>query len=173
VETMIEPIKKSGETKTEACPKGFHTVNAALTCVDTRREIDFLKQALGARELYRLEDPETKKITHAEIEVGDTLLSLADPIPSMGGKTVKDLGGSPVTFYLYVDDVDALFAQATKAGGKVKDPVKDMFWGDRVGSFNCPEGFHWSVATHKRDLKPEEINEGYKKFKKELAGAAK
>jgi PhnB protein len=169
---MIQPIDKPVETKVEARPKGFHAMTPSLTCANARREIEFLTQALGARELDRMEDPDTKKIVHADLSIGDSIFMLNDASSGMGCRSFKDLGGSPVNFYLYVPDVDAAFARATKAGAKVKDTVKDVFWGDRVGSIECPEGFLWSLATHRKDLTPEQIADGFKQFKKQVAGAS-
>jgi uncharacterized glyoxalase superfamily protein PhnB len=132
-----------------------------------------LTRALGATVRYKLEDPDTKQIGHTELAIGDSVFMLGRSMPEMGCSSVKTLGGSPVGFYLYVDDCDAAFANAVKAGAQVKESVREMFWGDRVGSIVDPEGFVWSLATHTRDLSPEQITQGFAQFKKELAGAKK
>jgi uncharacterized glyoxalase superfamily protein PhnB len=102
------------------------------------------------------------------------MLMLADPISSagMGSRPRQELGGSPASFYLYVENADTTLARATKAGAKAIKPVQDMFWDDRGGTFECPEGFHWTVATHVRDLTPAEIAAGFAGLKKQLAASA-
>jgi uncharacterized glyoxalase superfamily protein PhnB len=97
---------------------------------------------------------------HAAVRIGDSTLMLVDENPKWGMLGPKALKGSPVTIHLYVKDVDATVAQAVSAGAKVTMPVADMFWGDRYGQVEDPFGHHWSVATHTRDLSPEEMREG-------------
>jgi PhnB protein len=98
------------------------------------------------------------RIGHAEIKIGDSPIMLADEFPEMGFRSPQSLGGSPVSLYLYVDDVDALAKQAEAAGAKVVRPVKDQFYGDRSGSFEDPFGHQWHLATHVEDVAPEEIH---------------
>jgi uncharacterized glyoxalase superfamily protein PhnB len=171
---MIQKAEEQVSTATEGCPKGYHSINSYVTCTNARREIDFLVKALGAREKFRLDDADDpKRLTHAELEIGDSILMLGDvnPTADIPVKAAKDLGGSPVSFYLYVADVDATFAQCTKAGAQVKRPVQDMFYGDRVGSIQDPEGILWSLATHKRDVSPEEMKAGAAALKKQKAAS--
>lgn len=118
--------------------------------------IEFYKQAFGATELWRLADP-SGKVMHAEIKIGDSPIMLADEFPEMGAVSPLTLGGSSVSILLYVDDVDALAAQAVAAGAKVLRPVTDQFYGDRSGTFSDPFGHQWSLATHQEDLSAEEI----------------
>jgi uncharacterized glyoxalase superfamily protein PhnB len=94
---------------------------------------------------------------HAEIKIGDSPVMLADEFPEYGATGPK--GSSPVTIHLYVNDVDRIFNQAVAAGATVAGPVTDMFWGDRYGKLIDPFGHHWSIATHKEDLTPEQIGE--------------
>lgn len=97
------------------------------------------------------------KLMHAAVRIGDSPLMLVDEFPDYGVVSPKKLGGSPVTIHLYVADVDSFFARAVAAGAEVKMPVQDMFWGDRYGQLTDPFGHIWSVATHIRDMSPEDI----------------
>jgi uncharacterized glyoxalase superfamily protein PhnB len=99
---------------------------------------------------------------HAGIRIGDSYIMLADDFPEYGGLGPKALKGSPVTLHLYVPDVDATFKQAVDAGASVRMPVADMFWGDRYGQVTDPFGHHWSIATHVKDVTPEEMAEAMK-----------
>jgi PhnB protein len=147
-------------------PQGFQTVTASVMCVDVRKQVEFMKKAFGAEERMMMMCPDTKRVMHAEVVVGTSVMMMMDVMPGVMscGKSVKDLRGSPVGFYLYVQDVDAMLTRAMSAGAKVVQPVQDMFWGDRMCVVECPEGFQWSIATHMRDLTPEQMVEGQKKF---------
>jgi PhnB protein len=100
------------------------------------------------------------KIMHAEIRVGDSPIMLNDAM--MGSKGPRSLGGSPASLWVYVDDCDALFNRAKSAGAKVADgpmgEMQDQFWGDRSGTLLDPEGYRWTIATHKEDLTPAEMD---------------
>jgi PhnB protein len=137
-------------------PAGFHAITPHLVVQGASAAIEFYKQAFSAEELDRSPTPDGRLI-HATLQIGDSKLMLVDEFPEMGGKSPQTLGGSPVSFHLYVEDVDAVFNQAIAAGGRVKMPVGDMFWGDRFGVLTDPFGHEWSVATHKEDVSPEEI----------------
>jgi len=144
-------------------PKGYHTVTPTLTVQNAAEAIEFYKKALGAEELVRMPSPDGK-ITHAELKIGDSIIFLADEIPNMGNKSPQTLGGATGGLYLYVEDVDKLFARSISAGAKSTFPVTDMFWGDRMGNFTDPFGHSWSISTHNRDLSPAEVEEGAKQF---------
>src|ERR1700741_2442352 len=137
-------------------PEGMHSVTPHLVCDGAANAIDFYKKAFNAVELSRLPAPDGK-LMHSAIRIGDSTIMLVDEFPQWGSVGPKALKGSPVTIHLYVENVDATFAQAVAAGATVKMPVADMFWGDRYGVLDDPFGHHWSVATHMRDLTPEEI----------------
>jgi uncharacterized glyoxalase superfamily protein PhnB len=130
-----------------------------LTCAGAADAIAFYKRAFSAVELARLPGPDGK-LMHGAVRIGDSTLMLVDENPQWGALGPKALKGSPVTIHLYVEDVDAAVAQAVAAGAKITMPVADMFWGDRYGQLEDPFGHRWSVATHKRDLSPEEMREG-------------
>ena len=153
---------------TRAVPEGHHTVTPSLTLDNAAKAIDWYKKALGAEEVARMTGPDGK-IMHAEIRIGDSLIMLMDPI--MGAKGPKAFGGSPASLWLYVDDCDALFERALDAGGEVVQhgEMRDQFWGDRAGTFTDPHGYAWSIATHKEDLAPQEMQQRQDEFMRELA----
>lgn len=147
----------------KAIPEGYHTITNHMVVDDVARAIDFYTRAFGAHEAYRMASPDGK-IMHAELKIGDSMLMLG---PEMGGqqcKSAKSLGGSPVSFYLYVTDVDESFANAVRAGCTEQRGVAEMFWGDRCGTLMDPFGMQWTVATRKEDLMPREIEERAKAF---------
>jgi len=137
-------------------PDGMHTITPHLVCDGAAAAIEFYKNAFGAVELARMPGP-GGKLMHAAVRIGDSPLMLVDEFPDYGVVSPKKLGGSPVTIHLYVADVDSFFARAVAAGAAVKMPVQDMFWGDRYGQLTDPFGHIWSVATHIRDMSPEDI----------------
>jgi len=134
----------------------MHTVTPHLVCNGAADAITFYKQAFGAVELGRLPGPQGK-LMHAMLRIGDSAVMLVDEFPDYGSFGPKSLKGSPVTIHLYVEDVDATVKRAVAAGAKITMPVDDMFWGDRYGKIEDPFGHHWSVATHIRDVSPEEM----------------
>lgn len=153
-------------------PDGAHSVTPHLVIKDAAKAIDFYQKAFGAREIYRMPGP-GGKIMHAAIQIGDSQVYLADEFPEMGCVGPATLGGSPVSLHIFVEDVDALWERATKAGVTVQMPLGDQFWGDRYGKVKDPFGHEWSLATHKEDLSPEEIKQRQEKFMKEFASANK
>jgi PhnB protein len=118
--------------------------------------LEFYKKAFGANEIYKLMMPDGR-LGHAEMRVGDSIIMMADEFPEYGGKAPQTLGGSPVSIYLYVEDVDAFFKKALAAGAKERKPVMDQFYGDRSGQLEDPFGHLWWVAERKDDVAPEEI----------------
>jgi PhnB protein len=137
-------------------PEGYHTATPYLVIKDAARAIEFYKRAFGATEIVRMADP-GGRIMHAEIRIGDSPIMIGEEMPERGARSPESLGGSPVSIFLYVDDVDALSTQAVSAGAKVLMPVQDQFWGDRYGKLVDPFGHRWDVATHKEDVSPEEM----------------
>lgn len=140
----------------KAIPQGYHTATPYLIIKDAANAIEFYKKAFGATELMRMPGP-GGKIMHAEIKIGDSPFMISEEMPERGTKSPQTLGGSPVSIFLYVEDVDALAARATAAGAKTQMPVQDQFWGDRYGSLVDPFGHVWGIATHKEDVAPEEM----------------
>jgi uncharacterized glyoxalase superfamily protein PhnB len=143
-------------SKIKPIPEGMHTVTPHLVCANAAEAIEFYKNAFDAVELVRLPGPEGK-LMHAMIRIGDSMAMLADEFPDWGSFGPKSLKGTPVTIHLYVEDADELVERAVGAGARVIMPVKEMFWGDRYGQIEDPFGHHWSVATHVRDVSPEEL----------------
>jgi len=137
-------------------PEGMHTLSPHIVCTGAAKAIDFYKAAFNAVETGRMPGPDGR-LMHAAVKIGDSTLMLVDEMLEYGAKSPKSLGGSAVTLHLYVDDVDAAFARAVAAGAKVTMPLADQFWGDRYGQLEDPFGHKWSIATHKRDVTPEEM----------------
>ena len=140
----------------QAIPEGMHTVTPHLICEGAAAAIEFYKQAFGAEEISRNEGP-GGKLLHAQLCIGDSAVWLADANPEWQAVGPNELGGTPVVLHLYVEDADAVVAQAAEAGATVTMPVQDTFWGDRYGKLTDPFGHHWSVATHVRDVPQEEM----------------
>jgi uncharacterized glyoxalase superfamily protein PhnB len=143
-------------------PDGMHTVTPHLVCAGAADAIEFYKKAFNAVEGGRLPDPQGK-LLHALIRIGDSAIMLVDEFPAMGAFGPKSLKGSPVTIHLYVEDVDAFVKRAVGAGAKITMPLEDTFWGDRYCRLEDPFGHQWSVATHVRDVTPEEIRQAVQK----------
>lgn len=140
----------------QAIPPGMTAITPHLVCKGAADAIAYYVKAFGAVEQARLPGPDGR-LMHALIRIGDAPLMLVDEYPEQGCVSPQTLKGSPVTIHLYVADVDATVARAVEAGGRITMPVADMFWGDRYGRLEDPFGHQWSVATHVRDLSPEEI----------------
>lgn len=148
------------ETTSQALPKGYHTFTPYLNVKGAEQAIEFYKRAFGAREVGRLSMPDGT-IGHAEIEIGDSKIMLAEENAEWGNIGPQTLGGSPVTLCLYVDNVDAVFAKALQEGAQVTGDmeVKDQFYGDRSGSLTDPFGHKWTIMTHIRDVSFEEMQQ--------------
>jgi len=139
-------------------PEGYQSVSPVLTVDGAAEAIEFYKRAFGAKERFRMAGPEGS-IGHAEIEVGDSVVMLSDPFPHSTVKPPRELGGTSVGLFVYVEDVDAAFEQAVNEGATVTMALEDMFWGDRFGTVTDPYGHSWSFATHIEDVPPEEMEE--------------
>jgi PhnB protein len=150
-------------------PEGYHSLNAYLSVDDAAAAIDYYTQVFGAKERFRMNGPDGK-IGHAELEIGDSVLMVADPNPGSSSRPPKELGGTTGGLLLYVEDVDAVVLRATEAGAVLTMPVEDMFWGDRFGMVTDPFGHAWQIATHKEDLSEEEIAERSKAAMAAMSG---
>ncbi|HEY7615014.1 MAG TPA: VOC family protein [Gemmatimonadales bacterium] len=149
--------------KAQAIPKGYHTVTPSLFVNGAAKAIEFYKKALGAEELMRFPGP-GGAIMHAEIKIGDSVVMLADEMPDQGGRSPKTIGGTPVSFFVYREDVDSAWKRAVDAGAKVLVPLADQFWGDRTGCLEDPFGHQWWLAQHLQDLTPDEIQKNAEAF---------
>ena len=145
-------------TKKQTIPEGFSTLTPYLNIKGAVEAIEFYKKAFGAKEIGRLTMPDGS-IAHAEIQIGNSKIMLAEENLQWGNLSPLVLDGSPVTLCLYVEDVDTVFAQALKEGAKVTNgmEVKDQFYGDRSGSLTDPFGHRWSIMTHFEDVSVEEM----------------
>ncbi len=155
--------------KVKAIPEGYNTITPNLVVADAAKAIDFYKKAFGVTEIARMPGP-NGGIMHAELRIGDSVFMLGDEMPEMGSRGPKALGGSPVSLYVYVENVDAAWDRAIKAGATSMMPLADMFWGDRAGWLEDPFGHKWALAQHVKDLTPEEIQKGQEAFFAEHAG---
>jgi PhnB protein len=136
-------------------PEGYHSITPYLIIDGAAEALEYYKKAFGATELFRMAHGD--KIGHAEMKIGDSTFMLGDEQPQMGYKAPKSLGGSPVGLMIYVEDCDTIYKQAIEAGGTELRPLQDQFYGDRSGSLTDPFGHVWTVATHKEDVAPEEM----------------
>lgn len=137
-------------------PEGYHSITPYLVIKGAAAAIDYYKKVFGATERMRMDAP-GGKIGHAELEIGDSVVMLADEYPEMNHRSPKSLGGTPVSVLLYIDNVDAVFKRAVDAGARQVRPVENQFYGDRMGTLEDPFGHLWSVATHVEDVAPEEM----------------
>jgi PhnB protein len=151
-------------------PDGYHTVTPYLIVKDGARALEFYRKAFGATERMRLAGP-GGRVGHAEIQIGDSAIMLADEFPDMGAVSPQTVGGSPVRICLYVPDVDGLFARAVAAGGTVTRPVQNQFYGDRSGMLTDPFGHIWNIATHVEDVPPDEMRRRAEAMMKQAGGA--
>lgn len=147
-------------SKVKAVPDGFHTVSAHLVVKGAGKAIEFYKKAFGAEEVMRMPGPDGQSVCHAELKIGDSTVMLADENPEWQCFSPLTLKGTPVTLHLYVENADAAYDRAVKAGATATMPLMDAFWGDRYGKVTDPYGHHWSIATHTKDLTPEQIAKG-------------
>ena len=143
---MVKPI-----------PDGYPRVTPYLIVDGASAAIDFYTSVLGATERMRMGGPEGK-VGHAELEIGDSVVMLADEHPEMDARGPTSVGGTPVTLHVDVEDADGVFERAIEAGAKALRPLEDQFYGDRLGRFEDPFGHQWNVATHVEDVPPEEMS---------------
>lgn len=137
---------------TQPVPNGYHTITAQLSIDGADKAIDFYQRAFGAEVVDRALDPSGTKIWHAALRIGDSMLFVNDIFPGMG-----DGSPSKSALWLYVNDADAWFKRAVDAGAQPLMPPMDMFWGDRMGQVADPFGQKWTIATHVKDMTPEEM----------------
>ena len=142
---MVKPI-----------PEGYPPVTPYLIVDGANAAIDFYCSILGATERMRMPGP-GDTIGHAELELGASVIMLADESPDMNARGPRTVGGTPVFLHVYVDDADGVFDAAVDAGAKALRPMEDKFYGDRAGEFEDPWGHRWSVATHVEDVAPDEM----------------
>ena len=149
----------TSETKSAnlAIPPDVRSLTPHLVCRGAVAAIDYYVKAFGAVEVARLPGPDGR-LLHAMLRIRDSTLMLVDEFPEQGCLAPQTHAASSVTLHLFVEAVDAVVAQAVAAGARLTMPVADMFWGDRYGRLQDPFGHHWSIATHQRDVSPEEMH---------------
>lgn len=146
------------KTRNSSTPEGFNTLTPYINIKGALEAIEFYKKAFGATEVGRITMPDGS-IAHAELQIGDSKIMLAEENQQWDNKSPQTLGGSPVALCIYVDDVDAVFDRALREGAKITGDmeVKDQFYGDRTGSLTDPFGHKWSIMTHLEDVSFEEM----------------
>jgi len=137
-------------------PAGYHSVTPYLIIKGAAEAIDFYKKAFDAVEVMRIGGPDGK-VGHAELQIGDSRIMLADEHPQMGFRSPTTLGGAGISLMIYVNDVDTVFPKAIAAGGKELRPLQNQFYGDRSGTLEDPFGHVWTISTHIEDLTEEEL----------------
>lgn len=156
-----KPVRKAAATRSQkkvsAIPKGYHNVTPYLTVEGAVKAIEFYKKAFGAKIISKMEQPDGKKIAHAELKIGDSMIMLADECPDTKTRSPKAYGGSAVGFQLYVKDVDKVVARAVAAGAKLIKPIENMFYGDRCGRVEDQFGHQWYISTHIEDVPTREL----------------
>jgi PhnB protein len=150
-------------TEVQRIPDRYKAATPYLCIKDAAAALEFYKRAFGATETMRLADP-SGKVMHAEIVIGEAPVMMADECPEMSFRSPQTIGGTPVTIYIYVEDVDALAARAAEAGAEVMQPVGDKFYGDRSVQLRDPFGHVWGFATHIEDVSEDEINRRARAF---------
>ena len=152
----------------KSTPAGYHTVTPSIIVRGAAEAIDFYKRAFGAEEVTRMDGPDGK-VMHAELRIGDSIVMLGDENPQWGALSPLSTNGLPGSLHIYVDDADAAFERAVRAGATVRYPLEDAFWGDRYGKVVDPFGHQWGIATHVKDMSPEEVERASKEFFSSMA----
>jgi PhnB protein len=150
-------------SKVSYIPKGYNTVTPYLVIKGAAKAIEYYKNVFGATVVVRMDGPDGK-VGHAELQIGDSRIMLADENPQMGNRSAESIGASPVSLYVYLPDCDTVVERAAAEGAKILKPVADQFYGDRSGFIQDPFGHLWGVATHVEDVSPAEMKERMKKM---------
>ena len=143
-------------------PEGYHSVTPYLVVDDANAAIKFYERAFGATEKFRM--PMGDRVGHAELQIGDSVIMLADEFPDMGHLGPKSRGGPTSSIMLYVEDVDTAFNKAINAGATQQRPLEHHFGGHRMGTLQDPFGHQWSLATHVEEVPPEEMQKRMEQF---------
>jgi PhnB protein len=152
-------------------PAGYHTVTPAIVVRNAPAAIDFYKTAFGAEELHRMLGPDGS-IAHAEIRIGDSVIMLGEENEQWGTRSPQSLGGVHGSLHIYVQDADASFDRALKAGATVRYPLENAFWGDRYGKVTDPFGHEWGIATRVKEMSLEEMDKAGKEWMAKAAQQA-
>lgn len=150
-------------------PENCNTLNAYLYFKSSKAAIEWYAKVFDAKVVDKLQWPNSDKIMHAALKIGNSTLMMSDEMAEHGSVSAETLGQSPAMLMMYVDNVDKVFEHACNNGAKPEMPVTDMFWGDRYGQLQDPFGYRWAIATHKEDLSPEEMKKRQDQFFVEMA----
>jgi PhnB protein len=145
-------------SKVNYIPQGYNSVTPYLVIKGAAKAIEYYKNVFGATVVVRMDGPDGQ-VGHAELQIGDSRIMLADENPKMGHLSAQTIGASPVSLYVYLPDCDKVVAKAVEEGAKIQRPVEDQFYGDRSGFIQDPFGHLWGIATHKEDVSPQEMKE--------------
>ena len=141
-------LQEEAKVAVKPIPDGYHTVTPYLVVPRVAELIDFLRQAFGAEEMFRMPRPDGA-IAHAEVRIGDSMVMMGEPMGQFESMLAM--------IHLYVDDADAMYKRALEAGAtSVREPT-DQFYGDRTAGVKDPAGNQWWIATHKEDVAPDEL----------------
>jgi PhnB protein len=141
----------------KAIPDRYPRVSPHLSVVGAADAIDFYRSVLGAAERMRMAMPDGT-VAHAELELDGSVIMIGEEMPGGVDPSPKTLGGSPVALFVYVTDVDDVFARAIDAGARAVQEPENHFYGDRVGVLDDPFGHRWNIATHVEDVPPDEMD---------------
>jgi len=148
--------KSASKHKVPPIPKGMNTITPSLTFEDAAFAIVFYEKAFGAKELYRLVEP-SGKVGHAEIRIGDSVISVSDEYPEMAILSAKSRGGSPVRLNVVVKNADAAMERAVAAGATIVRPMQNEFYGYRSGVIMDPFGYSWIIMSQIEVISPKEM----------------
>jgi PhnB protein len=156
-------------------PQGYHTLTPHLVVKDAGRAIEFYQKGFGAKQVGGVFRTPDGKVMHAELQIGDSRVMLADEFPGMGTcQSPQTLGGTASSLMIYSEDVDRLFNQAVGAGATVAMPLQNQFWGDRYGQVKDPFGHVWALGQHVEDVAPDEMERRGKEMIAQMSkGAAR
>jgi PhnB protein len=149
--------------KVHYIPMGYNSVTPYLVVKGAAKAIEYYKKVFGATVHLRMDGPDGQ-VGHAELQIGDSRIMLADENPKMGYRSAETIGASPVSLYVYLPDCDKVVEKAVAEGAKILKPVEDQFYGDRSGFIQDPFGHLWGIATHKEDVSPQEFEERARKM---------
>jgi PhnB protein len=149
-------------------PEGYQSVIPYLTVDDGEKAVEFYRRAFGATERSRMATPDGK-IAHCELEIGDSVVMLSDAFPQFSTRPPKELGGTSIGLFMYVEDVDEAIQTAADAGATITAPAEDQFWGDRFGQVQDPFGHMWQIATRVEELTPDEVGRRAQEFMASMA----
>lgn len=144
-------------SQAKAIPDGYHSVQPYVMFKNCSEAIAFYTKAFGATEKFRMPDKDGR-IVHAEIQIGDSVVMMADEAPQMDAFSVEHFGGSPVSLLIYTGDCDGMYAQAVAAGAKSLREPADQPYGDRMSGVKDPFGYKWWIASHIKDVSVEEMS---------------